>query len=129
MAATMAGGMVPAIGMAIATFLARNKFSTGEKDAGKAAFVLGLCFISEGAIPLQQRPMRVIPTCILGGAVTGALVALFHCELVTPHGGVFVLLIPNAINHAWLYLAAIAAGSIVTGVSYAILKRNQEKNY
>ena len=71
--------------------------------------------------------MRVIPTCILGGAVTGALVALFHCELVTPHGGVFVLLIPNAINHAWLYLAAIAAGSIVTGVSYAIIKKNQEE--
>ncbi len=71
--------------------------------------------------------MRVIPTCILGGAVTGALVALFHCELVTPHGGVFVLLIPNAINHAWLYLAAIAAGSIVTGVSYAIIKKESRR--
>ncbi|USP41915.1 fructose-specific PTS transporter subunit EIIC [Acinetobacter sp. XS-4] len=128
MAATMAGGMVPAIGMAIATFIAKNKFSTGEKDAGKAAFVLGLCFISEGAIPFAAKdPMRVIPTCILGGAVTGALVALFHCELVTPHGGVFVLLIPNAINHAWLYLAAIAAGSIVTGISYAIVKKKIEE--
>ncbi|AQZ82122.1 PTS fructose transporter subunit IIBC [Acinetobacter calcoaceticus] len=128
MAATMAGGMVPAIGMAIATFVAKNKFSTGEKDAGKAAFVLGLCFISEGAIPFAAKdPMRVIPTCILGGAVTGALVALFHCELVTPHGGVFVLLIPNAINHAWLYLAAIAAGSIVTGISYAIVKKKVEE--
>ncbi|MCG9491087.1 fructose-specific PTS transporter subunit EIIC [Acinetobacter pittii] len=128
MAATMAGGMVPAIGMAIATFIAKNKFSTGEKDAGKAAFVLGLCFISEGAIPFAAKdPMRVIPTCILGGAVTGALVALFHCELVTPHGGVFVLLIPNAINHAWLYLAAIAAGSIVTGISYAIVKKKLEE--
>lgn len=128
MAATMAGGMVPAIGMAIATFIAKNKFSTGEKDAGKAAFVLGLCFISEGAIPFAAKdPMRVIPTCILGGAVTGALVALFHCELVTPHGGVFVLLIPNAINHAWLYLGAIAAGSIVTGISYAIVKKKIEE--
>ncbi|MFW1701339.1 fructose-specific PTS transporter subunit EIIC [Acinetobacter pittii] len=128
MAATMAGGMVPALGMAIATFIAKNKFNTGEKDAGKAAFVLGLCFISEGAIPFAAKdPMRVIPTCILGGAVTGALVALFHCELVTPHGGVFVLLIPNAINHAWLYLAAIAAGSIVTGISYAIVKKKIEE--
>lgn len=128
MAATMAGGMVPAIGMAIATFIAKNKFSTGEKDAGKAAFVLGLCFISEGAIPFAAKdPMRVIPTCILGGAVTGALVALFHCELVTPHGGVFVLLIPNAINHAWLYLGAIAASSIVTGISYAIVKKKIEE--
>ena len=124
MAATMAGGMVPAIGMAIATFLAKNKFTTGERDAGKAAFVLGLCFISEGAIPFAAKdPMRVIPTCILGGAVTGALVALFHCELVTPHGGVFVLLIPNAINHAGLYLAAIATGSLITGISYAFLKQ------
>ena len=117
MAATMAGGMVPALGMALATFFAKNKFNTGERDAGKAAFVLGLCFISEGAIPFAAKdPMRVIPTCIAGGAVTGALVALFHCELVTPHGGVFVLLIPNAINHAWLYLIAIAAGSLVTGL-------------
>lgn len=125
MAATMAGGMVPAIGMALATFLAKNKFSTGERDAGKAAFILGLCFISEGAIPFAAKdPMRVIPTCILGGAVTGALVAFFHCELVTPHGGVFVMLIPNAINHAWLYLVAIIAGSLVTGISYAALKKN-----
>lgn len=126
MAATMAGGMVPPLGMALATFFAKNKFNTGERDAGKAAFVLGLCFISEGAIPFAAKdPMRVIPTCIAGGAVTGALVALFHCELVTPHGGVFVLLIPNAINHAWLYLIAIAAGSLVTGLSYALLKRRE----
>ncbi|WP_288414637.1 fructose-specific PTS transporter subunit EIIC [uncultured Acinetobacter sp.] len=126
MAATMAGGMVPALGMALATFFAKNKFNTGERDAGKAAFVLGLCFISEGAIPFAAKdPMRVIPTCIAGGAVTGALVALFHCELVTPHGGVFVLLIPNAINHAWLYLIAIAAGSLVTGLSYALLKQRE----
>ncbi|APV35571.1 fructose-specific PTS transporter subunit EIIC [Acinetobacter soli] len=126
MAATMAGGMVPALGMALATFFAKNKFNTSERDAGKAAFVLGLCFISEGAIPFAAKdPMRVIPTCIAGGAVTGALVALFHCELVTPHGGVFVLLIPNAINHAWLYLIAIAAGSLVTGLSYALLKRRE----
>ncbi len=128
MAATMAGGMVPAIGMAIATLLAKNKFNQSERDAGKAAFVLGLCFISEGAIPFAAKdPMRVIPACILGGAVTGALVALFHCELVTPHGGVFVLLIPNAINHAWLYLAAITVGSCITGVSYALLKRPEPK--
>ena len=128
MAATMAGGMVPAIGMAIATLLAKSKFNQSERDAGKAAFVLGLCFISEGAIPFAAKdPMRVIPACILGGAVTGALVALFHCELVTPHGGVFVLLIPNAINHAWLYLAAITAGSCITGISYALLKRPEPK--
>lgn len=126
MAATMAGGMVPAIGMAIATLLAKQKFNQNERDAGKAAFVLGLCFISEGAIPFAAKdPIRVIPACIAGGAVTGALVALFHCELVTPHGGIFVLLIPNAISHAWLYLAAIAIGSCITGVIYALLKRRE----
>lgn len=126
MAATMAGGMVPAIGMAIATLLAKQKFNQSERDAGKAAFVLGLCFISEGAIPFAAKdPIRVIPACIAGGAVTGALVALFHCELVTPHGGIFVLLIPNAISHAWLYLAAIAIGSCITGVIYALLKRRE----
>ena len=128
MAATMAGGMVPAIGMAIATLLAKRKFSQNERDAGKAAFVLGLCFISEGAIPFAAKdPIRVIPASIAGGAVTGALVALFHCELVTPHGGVFVLLIPNAISHAWLYLAAIAIGSCITGVVYAVLKRQEHQ--
>lgn len=126
MAATMAGGMVPAIGMAIATLLAKQKFNQSERDAGKAAFVLGLCFISEGAIPFAAKdPIRVIPACIAGGTVTGALVALFHCELVTPHGGIFVLLIPNAISHAWLYLAAIAIGSGITGVIYALLKRRE----
>lgn len=126
MAATMAGGMVPAIGMAIATLLAKQKFNQSERDAGKAAFVLGLCFISEGAIPFAAKdPIRVIPACIAGGAVTGGLVALFHCELVTPHGGIFVLLIPNAISHAWLYLAAIAIGSCITGVIYALLKRRE----
>lgn len=126
MAATMAGGMVPAIGMAIATLLAKQKFNQSERDAGKAAFVLGLCFISEGAIPFAAKdPIRVIPACIAGGAFTGALVALFHCELVTPHGGIFVLLIPNAISHAWLYLAAIAIGSGITGVIYALLKRRE----
>jgi fructose PTS system EIIBC or EIIC component len=97
MAITMAAGMVPPLGMAIATFLAKHKFAKPEQDAGKAAVVLGLCFISEGAIPFAAKdPIRVLPCAIAGGAVTGALVALFKCELVTPHGGVMVLIIPNA---------------------------------
>jgi PTS system fructose-specific IIC component len=123
MAITMAGGMVPAIGLAIATWLAKAKFAQAERDAGKASFVLGLCFISEGAIPFAAKdPMRVIPCCILGGAVTGALVAFFHCELMAPHGGIFVLLIPGAISHAGWYLLAIAAGSLLTGIAYASVK-------
>ena len=124
MAATMAAGMVPPIGMAIATVLARRKFADSERQAGKAAGVLGLCFISEGAIPFAAKdPLRVIPASIAGGALTGALSMYFGCKLMAPHGGLFVLLIPNAINHALLYLLAIVAGSLVTGVVYALIKQ------
>lgn len=124
MAATMAGGMVPPIAMAIATVLARRKFAQSERQAGKAAGVLGLCFISEGAIPFAAKdPLRVIPACIAGGALTGALSMYFGCKLMAPHGGLFVLLIPNAINHALLYLLAIVAGSLLAGVLYALIKQ------
>ncbi|MCY1188546.1 PTS system fructose-specific EIIB'BC component [compost metagenome] len=88
--------------------------------------MLGLCFISEGAIPFAAKdPLRVIPASIVGGALTGALSMLFGCKLLAPHGGLFVLLIPNAMNHALAYLLAIAAGSVVTGVLYAVLKRSE----
>jgi PTS system fructose-specific IIC component len=126
MAAVMAAGMVPPIGMAIATFIARHKFAQSEREAGKAAGVLGLCFISEGAIPFAAKdPFRVIPASIAGGALTGALSMYFGCKLMAPHGGLFVLLIPNAINHAALYLLAIVAGSLLTGVVYALIKRGE----
>ncbi|WP_332821289.1 fructose-specific PTS transporter subunit EIIC [Pseudomonas sp.] len=126
MAAVMAAGMVPPIGMAIATFIARHKFAQSEREAGKAAGVLGLCFISEGAIPFAAKdPFRVIPASIAGGALTGALSMYFGCKLMAPHGGLFVLLIPNAINHALLYLLAIVAGSLLTGVVYALIKRGE----
>jgi len=124
MAATMAAGMVPPIGMGIATLLARRKFAQTEREAGKAALVLGCCFISEGAIPFAAKdPLRVIPASIAGGALTGALSMAVGAKLLAPHGGLFVLLIPNAINHALLYLFAILAGSLVTGVIYAVIKR------
>lgn len=124
MAAIMAAGMVPAIGMGIASFVARNKFSAPEREAGKASFVLGLCFISEGAIPFAAKdPLRVIPACMVGGALTGALSMLVGAQLMAPHGGIFVLLIPNAITPALLYLGAIVAGSLVTGLGYAFIKR------
>lgn len=126
MAATMAAGMVPPIGMGIASLLARRKFAQSEREAGKAALVLGCCFISEGAIPFAAKdPLRVIPASIAGGALTGALSMAFGAKLLAPHGGLFVLLIPNAINHALLYLLAIAAGSLLTGVIYAMIKRNE----
>ncbi|MBK3868347.1 PTS fructose transporter subunit IIBC [Pseudomonas stutzeri] len=124
MAATMAAGMVPPIGMGIATFIARRKFAQTEREAGKAALVLGCCFISEGAIPFAAKdPLRVIPASIAGGALTGALSMAVGAKLLAPHGGLFVLLIPNAINHALLYLLAILAGSLLTGVIYALIKQ------
>nr|WP_070966468.1 PTS fructose-like transporter subunit IIB [Vibrio sonorensis] len=129
MAAIMAAGMVPALGMGVATWLAKSKFDSSEREAGKASFVLGLCFISEGAIPFAAKdPMRVIPTCMLGGALTGALSMFFGAKLMAPHGGLFVLLIPNAITPVLLYLFAIAAGTLATGFTYAFLKNKaQEK--
>jgi PTS system fructose-specific IIC component len=123
-AAVMAAGMVPPIGMGIATFLARRKFAQTEREAGKAALVLGMCFISEGAIPFAAKdPLRVIPASILGGALAGALSMYFSCKLMSPHGGLFVMVIPNTINHALLYLLAIVAGSLLTAVVYATVKR------
>ncbi|WP_139215091.1 PTS fructose transporter subunit IIBC [Oceanisphaera psychrotolerans] len=125
MAAVMAAGMVPALGMGIATFLARSKFNDNEREAGKASFVLGLCFISEGAIPFAARdPLRVIPSCMLGGALAGALSMLFGAKLLAPHGGIFVFFIPNAVTALLWYIVAIAAGAIVTGVLYSVLKRS-----
>ncbi|MDD2088742.1 PTS fructose-like transporter subunit IIB [Pseudomonas guariconensis] len=126
MAATMAAGMVPPIGLGIASFLARRKFAQSEREAGKAALALGLCFISEGAIPFAAKdPLRVIPASVAGGALTGALSMYFGCKLMAPHGGLFVLLIPNAINHALLYLLAILAGSLLTAVVYALIKKGE----
>ncbi|GAM60582.1 PTS system [Vibrio ishigakensis] len=128
MAAIMAAGMVPALGMGLATFIAKSKFDQSEREAGKASFVLGLCFISEGAIPFAAKdPMRVIPACMAGGALTGALSMLFGAKLMAPHGGLFVLLIPNAISPVLMYLVAIAAGTAVTGFGYAFLKKRSEK--
>lgn len=124
MAAIMAAGMVPPLAMGLATLLARGKFEKSEQEGGKAALVLGLCFISEGAIPFAARdPMRVLPCCIAGGALTGALSMAFGAKLMAPHGGLFVLLIPGAITPVLLYLVAIIAGTLLAGVAYALLKR------
>ncbi|EPT2871330.1 TPA: PTS fructose transporter subunit IIBC [Klebsiella pneumoniae] len=124
MAAIMAAGMVPPLAMGIATLVARNKFDKGQREGGKAALVLGLCFISEGAIPFAARdPMRVLPCCIVGGAVTGAISMAVGAKLMAPHGGLFVLLIPGAITPVLGYLLAIVAGTLVAGLAYAVLKR------
>lgn len=123
MAAIMAAGMVPPLAMGIASMLAKRKFDTTEREGGKAAFVLGLCFITEGAIPFAAKdPLRVLPVCIIGGAVTGALSMYFGIQLMAPHGGLFVLLIPHAVNLALLYLLSIAVGAVIAGVAYAVIK-------
>nr|WP_113868530.1 PTS fructose transporter subunit IIBC [Brenneria salicis]NMN91311.1 PTS system D-fructose-specific IIB component (F1P-forming) (Frc family) /PTS system D-fructose-specific IIC component (F1P-forming) (Frc family) [Brenneria salicis ATCC 15712 = DSM 30166]RBP59460.1 PTS system D-fructose-specific IIB component (F1P-forming) (Frc family) /PTS system D-fructose-specific IIC component (F1P-forming) (Frc family) [Brenneria salicis ATCC 15712 = DSM 30166]RLM29730.1 PTS fructose transporter subunit len=128
MAAVMAAGMVPPLAMGLATFLACNKFNATEREGGKAALVLGLCFISEGAIPYAARdPMRVLPCCIVGGALTGALSMAVGAKLMAPHGGLFVLMIPGAITPVIGYLLAIIAGTVVAGVLYALLKRPDEQ--
>ena len=124
MTAIMAAGMVPPLAMGFATLVARNKFAQSEREGGKAALVLGLCFISEGAIPFAARdPMRVLPCCIAGGALTGALSMFFGAKLMAPHGGLFVLLIPGAITPVIQYLIAIVAGTLLAGGLYALLKR------
>ncbi|WP_370548407.1 PTS fructose transporter subunit IIBC [Edwardsiella tarda] len=124
MAAIMAAGMVPPLAMGLATFVARRKFAQSEREGGKAAVILGLCFITEGAIPFAARdPMRVLPCCILGGALTGALSMLFGAKLMAPHGGLFVLLIPGAISPVLPYLLAIVAGTLLSGLLYALIKQ------
>ncbi|PWC10355.1 PTS fructose transporter subunit IIBC [Brenneria roseae subsp. americana] len=128
MAAVMAAGMVPPLAMGLATILARKKFNATEREGGKAALVLGLCFISEGAIPYAARdPMRVLPCCIIGGALTGALSMAIGAKLMAPHGGLFVLMIPGAITPVIGYLLAIIAGTAAAGVLYALLKRPDEQ--
>ena len=124
MAAIMAAGMVPPLALGLATIIARRKFDKAQQEGGKAALVLGLCFITEGAIPFAARdPMRVLPCCIVGGAVTGAISMAIGAKLMAPHGGLFVLLIPGAITPVLGYLLAIVAGTLVAGLSYAVLKR------
>jgi PTS system fructose-specific IIC component len=124
MAAVMAAGMVPPLGIALATFLAKNRFTADEQIAGKAAAVLGISFITEGAIPFAAKdPLRVIPACVAGAATTGALSMLFGCTLHAPHGGIFVLAIPNAVGQLLPYIGAIAAGTVVTGLILVLLKK------
>ncbi|XKM14018.1 PTS fructose transporter subunit IIBC [Orbaceae bacterium ac157xtp] len=128
MAAVMAGGMVPPLAMSLATFIARNKFNTEERESGKAAFVLGLCFISEGAIPFAARdPLRVLPSCIIGGAITGGMALAFGSQLMTPHGGLFALAIPGVVTPVLGYLISIVVGSVIAGVIYALIKQPEAK--
>ncbi|MFF8379726.1 fructose-specific PTS transporter subunit EIIC [Streptomyces sp. NPDC015661] len=120
MAAVMAAGMVPPLAMALATTVRGRLFTRTERENGKAAWVLGASFISEGAIPFAAAdPLRVIPAAMVGGAVTGALSMAFECTLRAPHGGVFVI---PLIGNPFLYLLAIAAGTVVSAGLVILLK-------
>jgi len=125
MAAIMAAGMTPPLGLALATFIAKKKFTPEEQESGKAAAVMGISFITEGAIPFAAAdPVRVIPSLMVGSAVAGALSMIFNCALRAPHGGIFVLFIPNAVSNVGMYVVAIAAGTIVTAIMLSILKKD-----
>ena len=124
MAATMAAGMTPPLAICCATMLYRNRFTEEERQAGKAAGVLGLSFITEGAIPFAAKdPLRVIPTLMIGSAVTGALSMVFGCGLRAPHGGIFVLFIPNAVVNVWAYAFAIIVGTAVSTACLGVFKK------
>lgn len=122
MAAVMAAGMVPPLAMALAsTVLARDLFPPVERENGKAAWLLGASFISEGAIPFAAAdPLRVIPASMVGGALTGALIMAFGVESLAPHGGIFVLF---AIDPIWGFLVALAAGTVVSALAVVALKK------
>jgi PTS system fructose-specific IIC component len=124
MAAVMAAGMVPPLGMALATTVRAKLFTKAEQDNGKAAWVLGASFISEGAIPFAAAdPLRVIPSAMVGGAVTGALSMAFGATLRAPHGGIFVV---PLIGGPLVYLLAIAAGTVVTAGLVVLLKSRRK---
>lgn len=121
MAAVMAGGMVPPIAIALCTTFFKNRFTEKDRQSGLVNYIMGLSFISEGAIPFAAAdPLRVIPSCIVGSAVAGGMSMFFDCTLRAPHGGIFVL---PTIGNPILYLAAVLAGSIVGCLILAVLKK------
>ena len=121
MAAVMVGGMVPPTAIALATIFFKNKFTADERKAGPTNFIMGLSFITEGAIPFAAAdPLHVLPACIVGSAVAGGLSMAFNCTLMAPHGGIFVFL---TVGNPLLYLVSLAVGSAISCVLLGILKK------
>ena len=121
MAAVMAGGMVPPLAVFVATLLYKNKFTQEERNSGLTNIVMGLSFITEGAIPFGAAdPARAIPSFIAGSALAGALVGLSGIQLIAPHGGIFVIALTS---NPLLYLAYVAIGAVVSGVLYGALRQ------
>ena len=125
MAAVMIGGMTPPCAIALATLLFKDKFTKEERESGPTNFIMGLAFITEGAIPYAAAdPLRVLPSCIAGSAVAGALSMLFGYTLMAPHGGIFVV---PVMGNALMYLIALAAGTGVSTLMLGLLKKKVEK--
>ena len=125
MASVMAGGMVPPLAIALCTTFFKKKFTEKERQSGVVNYVMGLSFITEGAIPFAaQDPLRVIPSCLIGSAIAGGLSMAFGCTLRAPHGGLFVL---PTIGNPVMYLAAVVIGAVVGCVILGILKKNVEE--
>ena len=121
MAAVMIGGMVPPCAIALSTLLFKNKFTKGERESGPVNFIMGLAFITEGAIPFAASdPLHVLPSCMIGSAVAGALSMAFGCTLMAPHGGIFVV---PVVGNALMYLLALVIGTVVGAVLLGIFKK------
>lgn len=129
MAAVMVSGMVPPLAMALSsTVLGKDIYSKEERETGKSAWVLGLSFISEGAIPFAAAdPIRVLGSVTVGSAITGALSMLFNCGIAVPHGGFFVFLIPGAVTNVLMYVLALAIGTAISGILVTLVKRSGHK--
>ena len=121
MAAVMIGGMVPPCAIALATLLFKNKFTKEERESGPMNFIMGLAFITEGAIPYAAAdPLHVLPSCIIGSGLAGALSMAFGCTLMAPHGGIFVV---PVMGNAVMYLLALVIGTVVSAVLLGVLKK------
>ena len=121
MAAVMIGGMTPPCAIALATLLFKDKFTKSEREAGPTNFIMGLAFITEGAIPFAAAdPIHVLPSCIAGSAVAGALSMAFGCTLMAPHGGIFVF---PVVGNALMYLVALVVGTVISAVLLGVLKK------
>lgn len=122
MAAVMIGGMVPPIAIALSTTFNKKKWTKEELKSGPVNYLMGLCFITEGAIPYAASdPLRVIPSCMVGSAVAGALTSLFNVTCPAPHGGIFTFIV---CDHPLLYIVALAVGSVAGAFMFSILKKN-----
>ena len=126
MAAVMIGGMVPPIAIALSTTFSKKKWTKEELKNGPVNYLMGLCFITEGAIPYAAAdPLRVIPSCMVGSAVAGAVTSLFGCACPAPHGGIFTFAV---VEHPLGYIIALVAGSIAGALMLALLKKNKKEN-